>query len=107
MATKEGLRRKLHQRKNDWLAVMNEAAAEVASIPFVLRLCRLIKTVGRLFHSRQQPWLVLCPTLNHLSIIEAEVMLISGGNKPGLAVRDCLLWPELHGCEQQCVNKPS
>jgi hypothetical protein len=29
---------------------MNEAAAEVASIPFVLRLCRLIKTVGRLFH---------------------------------------------------------
>ena len=81
---------------------MIEVAAAIAAIPFILGTYRFGRLGGRVSKSRQRPWLVLCARMKCISLIRTETM--PGAGKPALAVRHCVLWPTLQGCDQRCVK---
>jgi len=74
----------------------------IGAILFVFGWYGLSKVVGRLSRGLQQSRLVWCSRNRTFSLVETEPTQAAAETKP--AVRQCLLWPEFHDCNQSCLR---
>ena len=81
---------------------MDDIAAIGAVILMVLGWYGLVRLAG---HPVPSPWresAVWCARMKCVSLIETAPP--AGNEKRDLAVCRCLLWPEIHDCDQRCIR---
>ena len=71
-------------------------------ILLVLGLFSAVLLVGILLGPYRRLKMVWCPGIDGVSFVETEPTSIPSATSP--SVKNCLLWPERHGCEQRCVK---
>ena len=81
---------------------MDDITVAGAVILFVIGWYGFIRLSGHLRPSRWQASVVWCARMKCMSLIETEPP--RGEEKNSLAVSHCLLWPQLHDCDQRCIR---
>jgi hypothetical protein len=81
---------------------MDSLTITIGAILFVFGWYGLSKVVGRLTRGLQQSRVVWCPRCKTFSLVETEPTPAAEDTEP--AVRHCLLWPEFHECNQNCLR---
>jgi hypothetical protein len=81
---------------------MNNFDMSVAASLVMLGGYGLILFVGRLLKSRGQLWFVWCSRVKCFSLVDTGS--VPPGEEKSPAVQHCLLWPELHSCDQRCIK---
>jgi len=84
------------------MEAVNEVAAAGLAILLVFIWCGLIRFAGRFRPARWQSIMVWCARMKCISLIEAEP--VANKERKSAAVCHCLLWPELHDCDQRCIH---
>ena len=81
---------------------MGDITVAGAVILFVLGWYGLIRLAGHFRPSQWQESVVWCARKKCMSLIETEPP--RGEEKNSRNVSNCLLWPELHHCDQRCIR---
>ncbi len=81
---------------------MDDSVAAGAVILLVFIWYGVIRLAGRLRPPQWQAIVVWCARMKCMSLIETAPP--GGNDKRPLAVCRCLLWPELHNCDQRCIH---
>ena len=81
---------------------MDDIAAAGAVIVLVVIWCGVIRLGGGLCPPQWHASVVWCARMKCMSLIETEPA--EAKNKNSLAVWHCLLWPEIHDCDQRCIR---
>ncbi len=81
---------------------MSDLVFTIIVILLVLGLFSAVLLVGILLGPYRRLKMVWCPGIDGVSFVETEPTSIPSATSP--SVKNCLLWPKLHGCEQRCVK---
>lgn len=81
---------------------MDDITVAGAVILFILGWYGLIRASGHFRPSQWQTSVAWCARMKCMSLIETEPP--RGEEKYSLNVSHCLLWPELHDCDQRCIR---
>ena len=81
---------------------MDDSAAAGLAILLVFIWYGVIRLAGRLRPPQWQASVAWCARMKRMSLIETEPP--RGEEKYSLNVSHCLLWPELHDCDQRCIR---
>ena len=71
-------------------------------ILFVVGVYSVVRLRGRLLRSGAHSSLLWCSRMKCFSVVDTEVTKCETGQSK--KVTDCLLWPELHDCDQRCIK---
>ena len=81
---------------------MSDLLSTIILILLVLGLVSAVFLVEILLGPYRRLKMVWCPRIDGVSFVETEPTSIPSATSP--SVKNCLLWPKLHGCEQRCVK---
>jgi hypothetical protein len=82
---------------------MSDLLSTIIVILLVLGLVGAVLLVEILLGPYRRLKMVWCPGIDGVSFVETEPTSIPGATSP--SVKNCLLWPRLHGCEQRCLAR--
>ena len=71
-------------------------------ILFVIGGYGVVRLGGWFRRSDPHAALLWCARMKCLSVVDTEVITSETGQSE--KVTHCLLWPELHGCDQRCIK---
>ena len=81
---------------------MNELTLTIGALLFIFGWYGLSQIVGRWSRKLQKWRVVWCARMETVSFVETKPAPNDTGNNP--EVDRCLLWPELHDCDQHCIR---
>jgi hypothetical protein len=81
---------------------MSDLAAALSALLFILGAYVALKLVERFLGSSHETSFVWCSRMRCFSLIDTDTKARATG--PGKTITRCLLWPELHDCNQRCVK---
>ncbi len=81
---------------------MDDSTAAGLAILLVFIWYGVIRLAGRLRPPQWQASVVWCARIKCMSLIETAPPRGKEKNPP--AICHCLLWPELHDCDQRCIH---
>ncbi|HJX10630.1 MAG TPA: hypothetical protein VJ733_09020 [Candidatus Binatia bacterium] len=81
---------------------MDDITVGGAAVLFVIGWYGLIRLSGHFCPSQWRASVVWCARMKCMSLIETEPP--QGEEKNSLTVSHCLLWPDLHDCDQRCIR---
>jgi len=62
----------------------------------------IVKLGGWFLRSAPRSLVLWCARMKCLAVVDTEVTTSESGRSE--KVIHCLLWPELHGCDQRCIK---
>jgi hypothetical protein len=71
-------------------------------ILFIVGSYCIVKLGGRFWRSGPRSLVLWCARMKCLSVVDTEATTSETGQSEN--VTHCLLWPELHGCDQRCIK---
>jgi len=71
-------------------------------ILFIVGSYCIVKLGGRFWRSGPRSLVLWCARMKSMSVVDTEVTTSETGQSE--KVTHCLLWPELHGCDQRCIK---
>lgn len=81
---------------------MSDLLSTIIVILLVLGVLGAVLLVEILLGPYRRLKMVWCPGIDGVSFVETEPTSTPSATLP--AVKNCLLWPALHGCDQRCVK---